>query len=489
MTDHDLDFGGLLPARQRNLLIGGSWTPAGGGGRIDVHDPADASVITDVADGTTDDARAALDAAVAAQHDWARTPPRERGEILRRAYEIIVDRADDFARIISLEMGKTLAEAKGEVAYGAEFFRWFSEEAVRIHGRWMQAPAGGSRLLTIRKPVGPCLFVTPWNFPIAMGTRKIGPAVAAGCTMVVKPAELTPLTMLALAGVMAEAGLPDGVLNVVTTHDSAAFSKTLMADPRLRKVSFTGSTAVGRILVEQSAGQLQRVSMELGGNAPFLVFDDADVDAAVDGAMVAKMRNMGEACTAANRFLVHRAVAEEFGRKLGERMGALRLGRGQDDGVDVGPLIDAKAVESVGGLVREAVGAGAQVVTGGTPPEGPGYFYPPTVLLDVPAGARITEEEIFGPVAPITTFDTEEEAVAQANASEYGLTSYVYTRDLARTIRMAEALEFGMVGINTGLVSNPAAPFGGVKSSGYGREGGFEGIDEYLETTYVSLPG
>jgi succinate-semialdehyde dehydrogenase/glutarate-semialdehyde dehydrogenase len=453
-----------------------------------VHDPADESVITDVADGGTDDAMAALDAAVAAQHDWARTPPRERGEVLRRAYEIVMDRADEFARIISLEMGKTLAEARGEVAYGAEFFRWFSEEAVRIHGRWMQAPAGGSRLLTVRKPVGPCLFLTPWNFPIAMGTRKIGPAVAAGCTMVVKPAELTPLTMLALAGVMAEAGLPDGVLNVVTTSDSASLSRTLMADPRLRKVSFTGSTAVGRIIVEQSAGQLQRVSMELGGNAPFLVFEDADVDAAVDGAMVAKMRNMGEACTAANRFLVHRSVAEEFGRKLGERMGALQLGRGQDDGVDVGPLINADAVESVGALVGEAVGAGAQVLTGGAAPDGPGHFYPPTVLLDVPVGARISEEEIFGPVAPITTFDTEEEAVAQANASEYGLTSYVYTRDLTRTIRMAEALEFGMVGVNTGLVSNPAAPFGGVKASGYGREGGFEGIDEYLETTYVSLP-
>ena len=483
------DHHGLLTDDRRNLLVGGAWRPASGGGRFDVHDPADESVITDVADGTAEDAMAALDAAVAAQHDWARTPPRERGEILRRAYEIVMDRADDFARIISLEMGKTLAEARGEVAYGAEFFRWFSEEAVRIHGRWMHAPAGGSRLLTVRKPVGPCLFLTPWNFPIAMGTRKIGPAVAAGCTMVVKPAELTPLTMLALAGVMAEAGLPDGVLNVVTTSDSASLSRTLMADPRLRKVSFTGSTAVGRIIVEQSAGQLQRVSMELGGNAPFLVFDDADVDAAVDGAMVAKMRNMGEACTAANRFLVQRSVAEEFGRKLGERMGALQVGRGQDDGVDVGPLINADAVESVGALVGEAIGAGAQVLTGGSAPDRPGHFYPPTVLLDVPVGARISEEEIFGPVAPITTFDTEGEAVAQANASEYGLTSYVYTRDLARTIRMAEALEFGMVGVNTGLVSNPAAPFGGVKASGYGREGGFEGIEEYLETTYVSLPG
>jgi len=487
MSDHDFDHARLLPDGRRNLLVGGTWRP-GSAGRFDVQDPADESVITDVADATPDDAMAALDAAAAAQHDWARTPPRERGEILRRAFEIVMDRADDFARIISLEMGKTLAEARGEVAYGAEFFRWFGEEAVRIHGRWMQAPAGGSRLLTIRKPVGPCLFVTPWNFPIAMGTRKIGPAVAAGCTMVVKPAELTPLTMLALAGVMAEAGLPDGVLNVVTTTDSAGLSKALMADPRLRKVSFTGSTAVGRILVGQSAEQLQRVSMELGGNAPFLVFEDADVDAAVDGAMVAKMRNMGEACTAANRFLVHRSVAEEFGRKLGERMGALRLGRGQDDGVDVGPLINADAVASVGGLVGEAVDAGARVLTGGTAPDGPGHFYPPTVLLDVPAGARINEVEIFDPVAPITTFETEEEAVAQANSSEYGLTSYVYTRDLTRTIRMAESLEFGMVGVNTGLVSNPAAPFGGVKASGYGREGGFEGIEEYLETTYVSLP-
>jgi len=477
-----------LPDDHRNLLVGGAWRPSTGGGRFDVHDPADESVITDVADATTDDARAALDAAVAAQHDWARTPTRERGEILRRAFELVTDRADDFASLISLEMGKPLAEARGEVTYGAEFLRWFSEEAVRIHGRWMQAPAGGSRLLTIRKPVGPCLFVTPWNFPIAMGTRKIGPAVAAGCTMVVKPAELTPLTMLALAGVLEEAGLPPGVLNVVTTTDSAALSRTLMADPRLRKVSFTGSTAVGRVLVGQSAEQLQRVSMELGGNAPFVVFDDADLDAAVDGAMVAKMRNMGEACTAANRFLVHASVAEEFARRLGDRMAALTVGRGQDDGTDVGPLIDADAVESVGRLVAEAVAGGARVVTGGEAPDGPGHFYPPTVLVDVPAEARISTEEIFGPVAPITTFDTEEQAVAQANASDYGLTSYVYTRDLARTIRLAESLEFGMVGVNTGLVSNPAAPFGGVKASGYGREGGFEGIDEYLETTYVSLP-
>jgi succinate-semialdehyde dehydrogenase/glutarate-semialdehyde dehydrogenase len=422
---------------------------------------------------------AALDAAVAAQAEWATTPPRDRGEILRRSFEAIMDQADDFAELISLEMGKTLAEAKGEVTYGAEFFRWFSEEAVRVHGRWMQAPAGGSRLLTIRKPVGPCLFLTPWNFP---------PAVAAGCTMVVKPAELTPLTMLALAHVMTEAGLPAGVLNVVTTHNSKALSATLMADDRLRKVSFTGSTPVGKVIVRQSADALQRISMELGGNAPFVVFEDADVAAAVDGAMIAKMRNMGEACTAATRFLVHESVAREFADLLGERMGALRTGRGQESGTDVGPLINADAVESVGQLVTDAVSDGAELVTGGSAPEGPGHFYSPTVLLGVPAKARIVNEEIFGPVAPITTFTTDEEAIALANATEYGLASYVYTRDLARTIKVAEALEFGMVGVNTGLVSNPAAPFGGVKASGFGREGGFEGVEEYLDTTYVAIP-
>jgi succinate-semialdehyde dehydrogenase/glutarate-semialdehyde dehydrogenase len=488
MSARDHQISRLLPAEHRNLYVGGGWREAEGGERFEVLDPADGSVLADVADGSTGDAMDALDAAAAAQRDWARTPPRERGEILRRAFELIIERADDFAQLISLEMGKTLAEARGEVTYGAEFFRWFSEEAVRISGRWMQAPAGGSRLLTIRKPVGPCLFITPWNFPLAMGTRKIGPAVAAGCTMVVKPAELTPLTMLALAAVMEEAGLPAGVLNVVPTTGSKDLSATLMADDRLRKVSFTGSTPVGKVLVRQSADELQRVSMELGGNAPFLVFEDADVDAAVDGAMVAKMRNMGEACTAANRFLVHESVAEDFARKLGERMGALTVGRGQDDGVDVGPLINADAVQSVGELVTDAVHDGATLVTGGSAPNGPGWFYEPTVLLGVPPEAQVNKVEIFGPVAPITTFTTEEEAVARANATEYGLSSYVYTRDLARTIRLAEALEFGMVGVNTGLVSNPAAPFGGVKSSGFGREGGFEGIEEYLETTYVALP-
>jgi len=473
---------------RRQLFIGGEWRPASGGGRFDVIDPADGSVLTDVADGTVDDATAALDAAVAAQPEWAATAPRARGEILRRAFELVTARADDLALLMSQEMGKTVAEARGEVTYGAEFLRWFSEEAVRIHGRWMQAPAGGSRLLTIKKPVGPCLFITPWNFPLAMGTRKIGPAVAAGCTMVVKPAGQTPLTMLLLADLLTEAGLPDGVLNVVTTHSSGKVSEALMADPRLRKVSFTGSTDVGKVLVRQSAGQLQRVSMELGGNAPFLVFADADIDAAVSGAMVAKMRNMGEACTAANRFLVEEAVAEEFAGKLAERMGALRLGRGQDDGVDVGPLIDDKAVATVTALVDQAVAAGARVVTGGSAPDRPGYFFSPTVLMDVPADADVNREEIFGPVAPITTFSSEEEAVARANATEYGLTAYVFTRDLARTIRLAESLEFGMVGVNSGLVSNPAAPFGGVKASGFGREGGFEGIEEYLDTTYVALP-
>ncbi|GAA4373358.1 NAD-dependent succinate-semialdehyde dehydrogenase [Nocardioides caricicola] len=478
----------LLGPGQRGLYIGGSWREAEGGGRLEVIDPADGSVLTDVADGTVNDAVDALDAAVEAQAAWARTPPRERGEILRTAFSLITDRADQFAHLMSLEMGKTVAEARGEVTYGAEFFRWFSEEAVRIHGRWMQAPAGGSRLLTIKKPVGPCLFITPWNFPLAMGTRKIGPAVAAGCTMVVKPASQTPLTMLALAALLEEAGLPAGVLNVVTTSLHSEFSETLQSDDRLRKVSFTGSTGVGRILVRQSAEQLQRLSMELGGNAPFLVFEDADVDAAVDGAMIAKMRNMGEACTAANRFLVHRSVAQEFGEKLGKRMSGLTVGRGQDDGVDVGPLIDERAVESVSQLVTDAVHDGATVVCGGQAPTGPGYFYPPTVLLDVPPESEINVQEVFGPVAPITVFDTEEEAIRRANDTEYGLASYAYTRDLSRTIRLAEALEFGMVGINSGLISNPAAPFGGVKASGFGREGGFEGIEEYLETTYVALP-
>ena len=452
---------------------------------IDVLDPVDGSVIDQVPDYTAKEALAALDTAVGAQAAWAATPPRERGEILRRAFDLLTERKDDFARTISLEMGKPLAEAAGEVAYGAEFLRWFSEEAVRVSGSWLKAPAGGSRLLTLRKPVGPCLFITPWNFPLAMGTRKIGPAFAAGCTVIVKPAANTPLTMVKLAEVFADAGLPEGVLQIVTTSESQEVSAALMADARLRKVSFTGSTAVGKKLVAQAAENLQRVSMELGGNAPFLVFGDADVDAAVDGAMIAKMRNMGEACTSANRFLVHTSVAEEFTEKLGKRMGALTVGRGQDEGVDVGPLIDEKAVTGIAELVQEAVDGGARVVTGAQAPDG--NFYAPTVLADVPSDARIYREEIFGPVAPVTTFETDDEAVRMANDTEYGLASYVYTASLDRTLSVIERLEFGMVGVNTGLVSNPAAPFGGVKFSGFGREGGFEGIEEYLDTVYVGL--
>ncbi|MBS44379.1 MAG: NAD-dependent succinate-semialdehyde dehydrogenase [Nocardioides sp.] len=477
----------LLPAEHRSLYIGGEWREAEDGRRFDVLDPADGSVLASVPDASPGEAADALDAAADAQAAWAATPPRERSDVLRRAFDLITAHTDELALLMSLEMGKPVAEAKGEVAYGADFFRWFSEEAVRIHGTWMEAPAGGTRILTVRKPVGPCYFVTPWNFPLAMGTRKIGPALAAGCTVVVKPAEQTPLTMLALAAILEEAGVPAGVVNVVTTTDAAGVSDALMTDDRLRKISFTGSTAVGRVLVKQSADQLLRVSMELGGNAPFLVFEDADLDAAVEGAMLAKMRNMGEACTSANRFLVHADVAEEFSRRLAERMGALTVGRGQDDGTDVGPLIDEDALDSVGQLVTDAVHDGARVVTGGERVDGQGWFYRPTVLVDVPPESEINTQEIFGPVAPVTTFSDEDEAVARANATEYGLASYVFTRDLARSVRMVERLDYGMVGLNTGLVSNAAAPFGGVKASGFGREGGFEGIEEYLETTYAAL--
>ena len=482
----------LLIPEHRRLFIGGSWREANSGATFSVRDPADGSVIADVADGDVNDAVDALDAAAEVQQEWGTTAPRERGEILRRAFELITERADDFAELMSLEMGKTVKEAKGEVTYGAEFFRWFSEEAVRIHGRWMQAPAGGSRLLTIRKPVGPCLFITPWNFPLAMGTRKIGPAIAAGCTMVVKPAELTPLTMLALAATLEEVGLPAGVLNVVTTSDSKSLSKALMADDRLRKVSFTGSTTVGKVIIRQSADELQRVSMELGGNAPFVVFEDADVDAAVDGAMIAKMRNMGEACTAANRFLVHESVADEFAEKLGDEDGCPRrrprpgrrrrrrpAHRPERRRLGQPARHRRRPRRRPPRRRRQAARRARQSL---------GTFYPPTVLVDVPAESEIVRQEIFGPVAPITTFASEDEAIDRANDTEYGLASYVYTRDLARTIRVAERLQFGMVGINSGLISNAAAPFGGVKASGFGREGSFEGIDEYLDTTYVALP-
>jgi succinate-semialdehyde dehydrogenase/glutarate-semialdehyde dehydrogenase len=467
------------------LLVDGRWVDATGGGTFEVTNPATGDVLARIADATPADGERALAAAVVAQRDWARTEPRVRGEILRSAFELLTERADDFARLMTLEMGKALPEAKGEVAYGAEFFRWFAEEAVRIHGRYSAAPAGNTRLITMKGPVGPTLMITPWNFPLAMGTRKIGPAIAAGCTMVVKPAHETPLTMLALAALLEEVGLPRGVLNVVTTTDSGGVCEPLIRDARLRKLTFTGSTAVGKVLVGQAADQLLRVSMELGGNAPFIVFDDADLDAAVDGAMLAKMRNIGEACTSANRFLVHESVAADFSSRMAERMGSLTVGDGTHDGVDVGPLITEKARTGVHELVSEAVSGGARALTGGEVPDGPGHFYPPTVLVDVPPSARVFREEIFGPVAPISTFADEDEVIGRANDTEYGLVAYVFTRDHARVLRVSEALEFGMVGVNTGIVSNPAAPFGGVKHSGFGREGGFEGIEEYLETKYV----
>jgi succinate-semialdehyde dehydrogenase/glutarate-semialdehyde dehydrogenase len=477
----------VIAAVPKQLLIGGVWRPAASGKTVPVEDPSTGAVLTEVADGGSVDALEALAAADEAQAGWAATPTRQRGEILRRSFEALMDNADDLALLMTLEMGKPVAEAKGEIAYAAEFFRWFSEEAVRIRGDYRLAPAGGSRMITLRQPVGPVLLITPWNFPMAMATRKIGPAVAAGCTMVLKPAALTPLSALALGQVMIDAGLPPGVLNIVTTTDAGGTTGPLITDPRLRKLSFTGSTAVGKALIKQSSEQVLRVSMELGGNAPFVVFDDADLDAAVDGAMLAKLRNGGEACTSANRFYVQRGVAGEFASRLAARMVGLKVGRGTEDGVDIGPLIDDRQRATVAELVDDAVGRGAEVLAGGHAIEGPGYFYPPTVIASVPDDARVLHEEIFGPVAPIVAFDTETEAVTAANATEYGLVSYVFTRDLDRAIRMSEALDSGMVGVNQGVVSNPAAPFGGVKQSGYGREGGYEGIEEYLETKYIAI--
>jgi len=469
------------------LFIGGEWRDASDGSTTEVEDPATGETLISVASASAADGKAALDAAVAAQHDWAATAPRERAEILRSAFELITERADYFAMLMTLEMGKPLAQSKGEGTYGAEFFRWFSEEVVRIAGRWATSPDGNTRLMTMKQPVGPVLMITPWNFPLAMGTRKIGPAIAAGCTMVIKPASQTPLTMLALAALLEEVGLPDGVLNVVTTTTTGEVMEPLIRDPRLRKLTFTGSTPVGRKLIEQASEQILRVSMELGGNAPFLVFGDADVEQAVTGAMLAKMRNMGEACTAANRFYVHDSLAEEFSAQLAKRMGALTLGRGTEDGVDVGPLVDEKSRDKVTALVDDAVAKGARVLIGGSAREGAGWFYEPTVLTDVPQSADLAREEIFGPVAPVSTFGTDDEAIRMANDTEYGLVAYLFTNDLSRALKVSEALEFGMVGVNQGIVSNPAAPFGGVKASGVGREGGFEGIEEYLETKYVGI--
>ncbi|WP_346348817.1 NAD-dependent succinate-semialdehyde dehydrogenase [Rhodococcus sp. T2V] len=477
----------MLEAVPAGLYIGGQWRPSETGNTFPVHDPATGRELAVVADATVADGAAALDAAAAAQKGWARTAPRERAELLRAAFDAVLTRADDFALLMTLEMGKPLAEARGEVTYGAEFLRWFSEEAVRVSGRYAAAPDGKTRLLVHKRPVGPCLFITPWNFPLAMATRKIAPAIAAGCTMVVKPATLTPLTTLLLVQVLEQVGLPPGVLNVIPTSRAGLVTAPLITDPRLRKLSFTGSTEVGRRLLADSAQQVLRTSMELGGNAPFLVFADADVDAAVEGAIVAKLRNMGEACTAANRFIVHESVADEFATKLAARMRSLVVGPGSEEDSQLGPLIDQESRDKVHNLVQDAAANGATIVTGGQPVPGNGYFYAPTVLTGVSADARILHEEIFGPVAPITTFRDEEHAVEVANSTEYGLVAYVYTRDTARTLRMSEELETGMLGINVGVVSNPAAPFGGVKQSGLGREGGFEGIDEYLETRYVGV--
>ncbi|WP_266377756.1 NAD-dependent succinate-semialdehyde dehydrogenase [Streptomyces canus] len=470
------------------LFIGGAWLDAADGATMPVDDPATGEILCHVADAGPRDARLAEAAAVQMQEEWALTAPRARSEILRRAYEIILERADELAHLMTAEMGKPLAEARGEVAYAAEFFRWFSEEAVRIDGGAGILPDGRNRMLLSRRPVGPCLLITPWNFPLAMGTRKIGPAIAAGCTMVLKPAPQTPLSSLALAAILQEAGLPDGVLNVVTTSRAGQVCEPLLRGGGIRKLSFTGSTAVGRLLLAQSAEAVVRTSMELGGNAPFIVFEDADLDKAVDGAMLAKMRNMGEACTAANRFFVHHSVAEEFGRRLAERMGALVVGPGTRDGVDVGPLIDRTGRGKVEALVTDAVERGARVLVGGRTPEGPGCFYPPTVLTDVSPESRLMDTEIFGPVAAILTFDDEDEVIRRANDTPWGLVGYVFTEGLDRALRVSERIEVGMVGLNTGLVSNPAAPFGGVKQSGLGREGGRVGIDEFLEYQYLAIP-
>jgi succinate-semialdehyde dehydrogenase/glutarate-semialdehyde dehydrogenase len=477
----------VLAAVPKQLLIGGAWRDGREGATVAVEDPATGETIAEVADGTPEDALDALAAAHEAWASWRDSAPRDRGDILRRAYEAIVARADELALLMTLEMGKPLAESRSEVTYGASFLRWYAEEAVRVNGRFTTHEAGAGRLLTMKQPVGPCVFITPWNFPLAMGTRKIGPAIAAGCTMVVKPAKLTPLSMLMLAKILEEAGLPAGVLNVITARSSGSVMQPVITDPRTRKLSFTGSTEVGRTLMAQASEQILRVSMELGGNAPFLVFEDADVEDALKGAMIAKMRNIGEACTAANRFHVAQPLAAQFADGLAERMGALKIGRGTEEGVEVGPLIDSDQLSKVAELVEDAVSKGARVLCGGERVDGPGHFYKPTVLVDVPDDARLLKEEIFGPVAPVKAFASEEEAIAAANDTEFGLVAYLYTADLKRALRVTERIETGMVGLNQGLVSNAGAPFGGVKHSGVGREGGPEGIEEYLEIKYVAM--
>ncbi len=468
------------------LLIGGQWS-SGRSGTLPVINPATEDAITEVADASPEDALEAVGAAAAALPGWAATPPRQRGECLRRAYELMTGRSEQLARLMVLENGKALRDARGEILYAAEFFRWYAEEAVRIDGSLSVAPSGANRIMVQRQPVGVSYMITPWNFPAAMATRKIGPALAAGCTVVLKPAKETPLTALAVAKLLAEAGVPDGVVNVLPTNKPGPLTQAVLADPRVRKLSFTGSTEVGRMLLKQAADYVINCSMELGGNAPFLVFDDADVDAAVDGAFVAKMRNGGEACTAANRFYVHDKVAGEFSAKLAARLAALHVGPGLDDGVELGPLVNADTRAKVATLVDSATADGAAVLTGGHAPDRVGYYYQPTVLDGVPPGAGILSEEIFGPVAPIVRFTDPDEAIALANDTEYGLVSYLYTGDLRRGLRVAEALEAGMVGINRGVVSDPAAPFGGVKQSGLGREGGHDGLLEYTETKYIAV--
>ncbi|WP_319453778.1 MULTISPECIES: NAD-dependent succinate-semialdehyde dehydrogenase [unclassified Mycobacterium] len=480
-----MDTAKLLSSVPTGIWIGGE--ERAGSSTFDVLNPANDEVLISVADAGAEDAIAALDAACAVQAEWAATAPRERGEILRSVFEAITANTDEIAALMTLEMGKVLAESKGEVKYGSEFFRWFAEEAVRIGGRYTPSPAGTGRIIVTKSPVGPCYAITPWNFPLAMGTRKIGPAMAAGCTMIVKPAQETPLTMLLLAKLMDEAGLPKGVLSVLPTTKPRDVTTALIDDGRIRKMTFTGSTGVGKALAKQASDALLRQSLELGGNAPFIVFDDADVDAAVDGAILAKMRNGGEACTAANRFHVANSVREEFTEKLVKRMSEFTLGNGLDASSTLGPLINSKQVATVQDLVSDAVSRGATLAVGGVAPGGPGNFYPATVLADVPADARILKEEVFGPVAPIAGFETEEEGIAAANDTVYGLAAYIYTKSLDRSLRVAEALEAGMVGINRGVISDPAAPFGGVKESGFGREGGSEGIEEYLDTKYIAL--
>lgn len=482
-----MDTSELIRSVPTDLFLAGQWVAAENAATFPVHDPATGEELTRVADAGPGDAARALDAAVEAGRRWARTAPRERAELLRSVWQTITDRADDLALLMTLEMGKALPESRAEVTYGAEFLRWFSEEAVRIQGRYTPAPAGTGRVLVTKEPVGPCLAITPWNFPLAMGTRKIGPALAAGCTMIIKPASETPLTMLLLAKMFEEAGLPEGVLSVLPTSRAGEVTGPLIEDPRLRKITFTGSTGVGRTLAESAGRSLLRTSLELGGNAPFVVFEDADLDAAVDGAVAAKLRNGGEACTAANRFHVANSIRSEFVEKLIERMSSYRLGPGTDPDTTLGPLVNESQRNTVVELVDDAVAAGAKVRLGGEVPDGKGWFYPATVLDDVPAGARILREEVFGPVAAVTGFDTEDEVIAAANDTEYGLAAYIFTRDLDRALRVSHALETGIVGVNRGVVSDVAAPFGGMKASGVGREGGTEGIEEFLETKYIAL--